>query len=104
MVGLKLKNICNFIDNSKLKKNSNQKNMDQMWRKNKLQGLVWISKEASAEFNVERWEKKETIIGVKLKERLGHVLPYHVESTYTFKMLKQKATFGDQMTLHVSLR
>ena len=30
MVGLKLKNICNFIDNSKLKKNSNKKNMDQM--------------------------------------------------------------------------
>jgi hypothetical protein len=25
MVGLKLKNICNFIDNSKLKKNSNKK-------------------------------------------------------------------------------
>jgi len=81
MVGLKLKNICNFIDNSKLKKNSNQKNMDQIWRKNKLQWLVWIYKEASAEFNVERWEKKETIIGVKLKERLGHVLTYHVEST-----------------------
>jgi len=26
-------------------------------------------------------KKKETIIGVKLKERLGHVPPYHVEST-----------------------
>jgi hypothetical protein len=28
--GVKLKNICNFIDNSKIKKNINQMDMDQM--------------------------------------------------------------------------
>jgi hypothetical protein len=35
MVGVRLRNICNFIDNLK-NKNSNKKDKDQMWRRNKL--------------------------------------------------------------------
>ena len=40
MVGAKIKINCNFIDYSKILKNNNQKDMEQLRRKNKLQRLV----------------------------------------------------------------
>jgi hypothetical protein len=36
IIGVKLKNIYNVIAYSKIKKNSNQNDWDQLWRKNKL--------------------------------------------------------------------
>jgi hypothetical protein len=55
---MKLKNICNFINYSKLK-NSNKKDNDQMWRKDKLQGLVWIFEGVNAfEMKKEKEKKK----------------------------------------------
>jgi hypothetical protein len=35
-------------------KNNNQKDIDQLRRKNKLHGLVWIFKGANIEFEVEK--------------------------------------------------
>jgi hypothetical protein len=54
---VKLKNICNFY--SLLKKNSNQKDIDQMWMKRKLKELVWNCEGADTKFEEERREKKK---------------------------------------------
>jgi len=81
MVGLKLKNICNFIDNSKLKKIVIKRTWIKCEGKINCKGWSEFLKRLAQNSMWRDEKKKETIIGVKLKERLGHVLPYHVEST-----------------------
>jgi hypothetical protein len=60
MVGAKIKKKnWNFIDYSKILKNNNQKDMEQLRRKNKFQRLVWIFKGGNIEFEVERERERE---------------------------------------------
>jgi len=56
------------------KKNSNQKDMDQIWRKKKLKELVWNFKGFGVEFEDEREKKKKKNINggqTKLEEHFG---------------------------------
>jgi hypothetical protein len=79
MVGAKIKKKnWNFIDYSKILKNNNQKDMEQLRRKNKLQRLVWIFKGGNIEFEVERERegKKEMVIDIKPKIALEVSRPF----------------------------
>jgi hypothetical protein len=44
--------------------------MDQMWRKTKLQGLVWLFVGIDAKFKEKNEKKKEIVIDVKQETRL----------------------------------